>query len=359
MVTVLNIFDVSSMLYAGQCAKAYSTKNDLMAENRNVEGLPIGGVRYTLRTALQKLKDHEDVLLVFDSKTDKQRLFQDYKGNRTHNPAVRVQQMMLRDAVERIGLPMLQKDNFEADDIIAAAVRHFLYKYPQIHIYTGDTDLAANIIDDRVDIRGTASIYPSIDSDNYEFTVKHGLSIQYNTILPYYAIYGKPSNNVPAIGEKSVCDKCYLAFLKYSGSSGVSPGRFSSTEHFANWLLHELQSDAAEVPLELIATLYDRIAYVFPKPYEEEINLSFKTAEELNTHELGFFLKTFNMANELMWFDLLEVAASEKTAAMYDYIKRYKNAYFTGTAAVDSDMPADDSFFVGEPSAFFLNEGEF
>ena len=359
MVNTLNIFDVSSMLYAGQCAKAYSTKNDMFSEGRSAEGLPIGGVRYTLSVVLQKLKDNEDVLLVFDSKTDKQRVFHDYKGNRTFNPAIMVQQMLLRDAAEGMKLPMLQADNYEADDLVAAAVQRYIYKYSNIYIYTGDTDLAANIINDRVSIRGTASIYPSIDSDNYEYTVKHGLIIQYNTILPYYAIYGKPSNNVPPIGDKECCDKCYRAFIEYSNSVQASPAKLSTTDHFAHWLLAALQSSDTVMTAELIEKLYERIAYVFPRPYEEPLDIEFRSANELDMKELGFYLKTFNLNNLLMWFDQLEVVANNKTPAMYDYIKRYKNIYFTGTMAVDNDLPADDSFFTGEPSTFFIDEGDF
>lgn len=359
MANILNIFDVSSMLYAGQCAKAYSTKNDVVAESRNVEGLPIGGVRYTLRVALQKLKDDEDVLLVFDSKTDKQRVFQDYKGNRTFNPAIMVQQLMLRDAAEKIGIPLLQEDNFEADDLVAAVVQHYVYKYSEIYIYTGDTDLAANILDEHISIKGTASIYPSIDANNYEYAIKHGLRIQYNTILPYYAIYGKPSNNVPAIGEKSLCDKCYLSFLEYSRSANVKASRFSTIPHFASWLSYELNLEPRNLSLELIEQLYERIAYVFPRPYEKELNIAFIPAADLNMKELEFFLKVFNMASELMWFELFEVAAQTKSQAMIEYIKGYKNIYFTGTMAVDQDIPADSSFFNGSPSTFFIGEGDF
>lgn len=359
MTTTLNIFDVSSMLYAGQCARAYSTPNDTAAENHNVEGLPIGGVRYTLRVALQKLKDNEEVLLVFDSKTDKQRLFADYKGNRTFNPAIMVQQLMLRDAAEKIGLPILQADNFEADDLVAAVIQKYLYNFSEIYIYTGDTDLAANIVADHVCIKGTASIYPSIDASTYEHTVKHGVQIPYNTILPYYAIYGKPSNNVPAVAGKADCDRYYSSFLKYASNNSIAAARLSEVGHFANWLLSELAAEDSVLSEDMIRSLYDRVGYIFPKPFTEPLELNFRGCKDFNIAELGFFLKTFNMGNELMWFGLYEIATNGKTPAMIDYIKRYKTMYFTGTLAVDNDIPADASFFDGTPSNFFLNEGDF
>lgn len=353
----LNIFDVSGLIYAGHYANKYKTNNDSVILPSSADGLPIGGVRYTLRIAFQRLIDNEDVLFVFDSPTDKQELFADYKGNRTHDSAILVQQMILKDIAAGSGIPFLCEDNYEADDLIAAAVPALLANYSEICIFTGDADVYANIISPNVYVCGSASIYPSVSVSTYEHVAKKSSRIFYNSILPYFAIYGKESNNVPGIGDKAIRDQLYLAFWNYSVASQTAPGYFSTKSHFANWLLFELQKETPEFSSEIISELYSRIGYVFPKDYTKEIHQPICDIKQIAS-EAEFYLKACNMDSILTDLQLIDTAFNPKTKEMLEYLKRYKQTYFTGTLAVDNDAVADISFFEGGETSFFLEAGD-
>lgn len=342
-VNYLNIYDVSSMLYAGELSQAAIGTNNYMGGSRTVSGIPIAGIRNILRNYMLDLTQQTAVLLVFDSKTDKQKLFPEYKSTRERNPKIYVQQLLLLDVVKKLGLPFLKVDTYEADDLIHTAVRHYSANAGTINLLSGDMDIAANLIRERISIRGTASIYPSFDCTGYSYNVKKGSVIPYNTILPYFLFFGKPSNNVSAFASSSRNQELFSMFLAYCDKEKVPEGRRSEIGVCAQWLLDALEDDT--ISAEDIQKLYARMQYVYPKEYKGEIPETFKTLEDINSTDLAFFLKLFNMDTIMQGLCPDELILAPKSPAMYEFVAKYKTIYQEGCLAVDNDMSPDDSFF--------------
>lgn len=342
-VNYLNIYDVSSMLYAGELSQASVGTNNFMGGSRTISGIPIAGIRNVLRNYLVDLTQQTAVLLVFDSKTDKQKFYPGYKSTREHNPKIYVQQLLLLDVVKKLGLPYLKEDTFEADDLIHAAVLYYSDNAGTINLLSGDMDIAANLIRERISIRGTASIYPSFDSSGYSTNIKSGAIIPYNTILPYFLLFGKPSNNVPAFATAAKNQELFDSFLQFCDKNRISEGRRSEIGICAQWLLDMMNNKTL---LETdIQQLYERMQYVYPKEYSGDIPEKFKTLAEINQADLAFFLKLFNMDTVMQGICPDELILAPKSPAMYEFISKYKTIYQEGCLAVDNDMSPDDSFF--------------
>lgn len=340
----LNIYDVSSMLYAGELAKPGSNNAfNFAGGSKSVDGMPIGGIRHVLRSVMLDLYQGAGVVLVFDSPTDKKKLFANYKGTRQPNPKVHIQQLMLLDVVKRLGIPYMKADTYEADDLVHAAVLKYNNYANNINIYSGDTDLAANLIRDRITLVGTASIYPTFDSSNYEMNIRSGCNIPYNSVLPYYLFFGKPSNNVPAFSDKATNLSLFNQYIEYCEKNHINRGHWSDKGIFSGWLLSCLEDGS--LPAETINKIFDRIGYIFPKDYEGELPEKFISIADVNRNDLGFFLKVFNMDSLLQKFNMDEIAVSPRTPEMIQYIRQYRETYQNGCLAVDNDISPDTSIF--------------
>lgn len=339
----LNIYDVSSMLYAGELSKAASGSLNFLGESKTVSGVPIAGVRNVLRNYMHDAFQHTAVLLAFDSKTDKNKLFKDYKSTRESMPKIYVQQMMLLDVVQKLGIPYMKADTYEADDLIHAAVLKYAPKVAYMSIYSGDTDLAANIINDHIALRGTASIYPTFDAATYTHNIKKGCVIPYNSILPYYMFFGKASNNVPAFSDAKTNNALFKDFLDYCTAQKIPEAQWSESCTLAQWLVDCM--NRGKLSETDVSKIYSRIGYIYPKDYSAEIPESFKYVEDFNQEDLVFFLKLFNVTTALQTIGMEDMLITPKTAEMYNYIDKYKTIYQDGCLAVDNDMTPDDSFF--------------
>ena len=88
------------------------------------DGTPVNAV-FGFTSMLLKLSEDmegENILVVFDAarNTFRNKIYQDYKANRSDPPDELVPQFsLIRDATEAIGLKSLEVAEYEADDIIA------------------------------------------------------------------------------------------------------------------------------------------------------------------------------------------------------------------------------------------------
>lgn len=355
--SVLCIFDASSLLYAGHKARAYKAKSDVVSDNPTVDGLPVGGLKYAVRYILTQIQNCYNVIVCFDSPTDRSKKYADYKGNRTADPAVYVQQLMLHDFVTDMGIPHLKVDNFEADDLIYSVMNKLRTRFSDHVIFSGDTDLAANIHDTHTELHGIASIYPTITASNFSAVVKGGEVVPFNAILPYYAIWGKASNNVAPLADKKTNTKLFDSYLAFTEQAKIQPGLRSTLLSFAQWLKHLLQTD--EVDSKLIADLYNRIDAVFPRSYEISNDFSFKYFDDLDKDKLLFYLKCFGLDQLAFTYCGGLSLSSGRSAKMLKYLASYKDVYAQGALAVDAGMSPDESYFSDDITEFFVNGEDF
>lgn len=354
---LLKIFDVSPMIYAGH----YGLSKNGFTANANTfsNGLPIGGVRYLMRTAVAELCQDSDILFVFDSKTDKSELYDGYKATRTHNPDIFVQQQMVEDIARNSNIPFLKRDNYEADDLVAYAVSQLKSQYSVISIVTTDMDLAANIVDKHIYIDGANSSTPTVNADNYSWVIKNGTVIPYNAILPYYMFYGKPSNNVKPFRSKKINTELFTDFIDSYKNTQVPQSLWSSYSVFTLWL-DAYYPEETEDKLELL----NRAKYVYPRPIDEPLAINCKNCiASLYKEQLAFFLKTFNLDTCIEMLNLQQLVSATRTKEMFNYESSYKQAWQEGTLGVDKCGTADGSLFPaslsGDTTRVFATEEDF
>lgn len=335
----LKIYDVSPMIYSGH----YGLSKNGYTANTNTfsNGLPIGGVRYLMRTAVAELCQDNDILFVFDSKTDKSELYDGYKATRTHNPDIFVQQQMVEDIARGANIPFLKRENYEADDLIAYAVSQLKSQYSIISIVTTDMDLAANIVDKHIYIEGANSSTPTVDASNYTWVIKKDTLIPYNAILPFYMFYGKPSNNVKPFRNKKTNTELFTDFISSFKDTSVPQSLWSNYKVFELWL-NAYYPEETEDKLELL----NRAKYIYPRQVEEPLNINCKNCiASLYNERLAFFLKTFNLDTCIEMLDLQKLVSAVRTKEMFNYEATYKQSWQEGTLGVDACGTADASLF--------------
>ena len=147
------------------------------------------------------------IAVAFDvsRKTFRTELFSDYKATRSASPAeFRGQVELIIDVLKALDVMVLQKDGFEADDLIATLATRAVHEGMEVVISSGDRD-TFQLISKKVTV-----LYPKKGvSDLARMTPaavieKYGLSAE--QYPDYAALRGDPSDNlpgIPGVGEKT------------------------------------------------------------------------------------------------------------------------------------------------------------
>lgn len=171
-------------------------------------GEPTAGT-FGFASILLRILEYEqpDCLAVaFDrGKTFRNALFPDYKATRAKMPDdLRAQITRMRELVDKLGVPRLEQDGYEADDILGSTAKQMAAKGCEVKIITGDRDLL-QLVDERVTVSlSGGKISESKDYDPQK--VKEFLGVPPELVVDYKALVGDPSDNypgVPGIGPKT------------------------------------------------------------------------------------------------------------------------------------------------------------
>lgn len=139
------IYDVSAILYSGGLA-SYS-RNWC-----NSVGFPTGGLYKLLNYLFRDIKNKDNVIFALDSNPNnylRKKVYPDYKANRNNKDSldkerIDLQYQLLIDKLPKLGIAYIQKDGYEADDIIYSLVGAI--KDKQILIRADDSDLKDTMI---------------------------------------------------------------------------------------------------------------------------------------------------------------------------------------------------------------------
>jgi len=118
------------------------------------DGTPVGAVRGFMTMMLRLVEDHahDYFAVIFDAKgeTFRNKIYDQYKANRDAPPEdLRPQFPIVRDATRALNLSCIEKDGFEADDIIATYAQVGAKAGLDVVIVSSDKDLM-QLVDDRV-----------------------------------------------------------------------------------------------------------------------------------------------------------------------------------------------------------------
>jgi DNA polymerase-1 len=187
----LLLVDGSSYLY-----RAFHVPN--LQRLTNARGEPTGavyGVINMLRSLLAEY-DPQYMAVVFDAKgkTFRHDLYEQYKANRPPMPPELSDQVPpLLDMVRALGLPLLQIEGVEADDVIGALAKRATELGMETVISTGDKDMA-QLVDEHVTLVNTMS-RTTLDTAGVE--EKFGVTPA--QIVDYLALIGDSSDNIPGV----------------------------------------------------------------------------------------------------------------------------------------------------------------
>ncbi|HEY8545307.1 MAG TPA: DNA polymerase I [Acidimicrobiales bacterium] len=129
-----------------------------------------------------------------------------YKANRDAAPDILRQQMgLVRQVLESLGIPILEKPGYEADDILATLATQARDKGLDALVVTGDRDTYQLVEDPHIKVlynRRGVSDYVTYD----EKGIEERTGVKPSAYVQYAALRGDPSDNlpgVPGVGEKT------------------------------------------------------------------------------------------------------------------------------------------------------------
>ena len=185
----------------------------------NSKGENTSAVFGFLRVLLLLLKKFtpEYIAVVFDSEeeTERHREFSDYKANREEMPdEMGIQFPWIIEMLEYLGISVIEKPGFEADDVIATLAREAEGKGHDVRIITSDKDLF-QLLSDRVRIirpeKGT-----SLEDEIGPEYLEERFGLAPSQIDDLLALMGDSSDNIP--GVRGIGEKTALKLLHRFGT---------------------------------------------------------------------------------------------------------------------------------------------
>jgi DNA polymerase-1 len=187
--TTLYLVDGSSYLY-----RAFHALPNLT----NSHGEPTGallGVANMLRRLINE-DQPKHIAVVFDAKgpTFRHELYPEYKANRPPMPQeLRTQVEAILNITKLLGLPLLQVDGVEADDVIGTLARLAEESGMDCVISTGDKDMA-QLVSERTTLTNTMT-----DTDLDRAGVRKVFDVDPEQFVDFLALTGDKSDNIPGV----------------------------------------------------------------------------------------------------------------------------------------------------------------
>jgi DNA polymerase-1 len=256
---------------------AYRAFFALPAENfRTTTGQTTNAVYGFTSMLINLLRDEQPshVAAAFDvsRKTFRAEAYAPYKANRNTTPdEFRGQVSLIQEVLRTLGIPVLTKEDYEADDLIATLVTRAEPEGFEVLVCTGDRD-TLQLVSDQVTV-----LYPRKGvSDLTRFTPaevaeRYGLTPQ--QYPDYAALRGDPSDNLPGI--PGVGDKTAAKWVREFGSLDALIDRVDEVkgkagdalrENLASVLLNRRLTELVrnvnipEQPADLVLKPWDRDA---------------------------------------------------------------------------------------------------
>lgn len=147
------------------------------------------------------------LIVCFDTPkpTFRQELLKEYQAQRPHAPdEFKVQIPYIRELLDEAGIVRMEKDGYEADDVIGSLATTFKNKDINIYILTGDKDIMqlvndhTAVVSPQMGLQGTTVYTPD--------AVQKKLGVRPEQIPDYKALAGDPSDNykgVKGVGPKT------------------------------------------------------------------------------------------------------------------------------------------------------------
>lgn len=183
------LVDVSSMFF-----RAYYAIRPLTSPS----GVPVNAIYGFLSMITKLFKDEKPDYMVFcyDRKEASFRkdLYQDYKAHRTEMPEdLSVQIPYIKQLADLLGIPGVEAESYEADDVIGALTEVGLKHNLQVVIVSGDKDFGQLI-------RDNVLLYDTMKDIKYDAEgVREKWGIRPDQFIDYLSLVGDSSDNIPGV----------------------------------------------------------------------------------------------------------------------------------------------------------------
>lgn len=162
------------------------------------DGFPTNALFGFSRMLLKLLQasDSDHVVVVFDAgkRTFRTDMYEQYKANRIELPDdLRKQMPLFREICEALGLLILEKPGFEADDIIGTLTDKLVHAGSEVVIVSGDKDLMQLV-------GPSVSIWDTMHDRRYRAAeVKEKFGVPPAKVVELLGLMGDSSDNVPGL----------------------------------------------------------------------------------------------------------------------------------------------------------------
>lgn len=289
------LVDGSSYLF-----RAYYALPPLITVKERKSTGAIYGVINMLRKLIAEYQP-EYIAVVFDpkGKTFRNDLYSDYKANRQAMPDELSQQIKpLFEIIKALGFPLIIKDGYEADDVIATLAKKSKAKGLPVLVSTGDKDLA-QIVSDRVTLVNTMT-HRFLDPSGV--VEKFGVSPE--KIIDYLSLTGDKIDNIPSIPK--VGPKTAAKWLNEYGS-------LENIQKQAN----EIKGKAGEnlrAHLHKLPLVRQLVTVISDLPLEEKL-----TDLKLKSKDSGKLIELFTKYEFKSWLGEILMKETVKSSADFNY----------------------------------------
>src|SRR5262245_10892379 len=163
----------------------------------------------------------QGVVVCFDKGMPKFRLdrYAEYKAGRAAMPDLFRQQLpLIRDVLESLRVPMVEREGFEADDLLATITKHAREEGCEVILVTGDRDILQLVRDGVAVIMTRRGISDVIRYDPPTVVERYGVTPE--KWIDFVALKGESADNLP--GVPGVGDKTAAQLInKYDDIEGV------------------------------------------------------------------------------------------------------------------------------------------
>ena len=248
------LIDGSNLIF-----RAYhATKNIEMKSPQNIDVTAINTTTLMLKKLIENFKPSHILIALDTGKPTKRHLmYEGYKKTREKTPENLKQQFpIVKDLYHAFGIKFLEKEGYEADDIIASYAKYAKENNLEVQIVSSDKDLL-QLIDEKIKVfvPKTGPFSKDINYDEKIFHEKYGFKPK--DIILYKALVGDKSDNINGI-EKIGQKTAQTLISDYQNLEGIKTGL--KEEKIKGKIGENLASGLEKIKenIELI-TLYDNI----------------------------------------------------------------------------------------------------
>ena len=209
----LFLLDAYALIFRGY----YAFIKNPRINSKGMDTSAIMGFTNSLLDVIKRERpDHLAVCFDKGGSVSRTELFTDYKANRDETPeAIRIAVPYIQQLLEAMHIPVIEKEGYEADDIIGTLAKQAEKEGHQVYMVTPDKDFAQlvseNIFMYRPARMGNGIEIWGIPEVQEKFEVERP-----EQVIDYLGMMGDAVDNIP--GLPGVGDKTAKKFLKEYGS---------------------------------------------------------------------------------------------------------------------------------------------